>query len=155
MQAGDILSLVGDWSFRRSVSSGPIMTGQATFIQTGDRRLNYAETGTLTLDGKDYAFERRYIYELRGGGFRVLFDEAPPRLFQDVDLSMAAEALFGSGSHNCEPDVYSSTYRFNLPTGFRIAHDVSGPRKSHSIVTDYARPTSRRSELAAMHRIAD
>ncbi|MDB5529130.1 MAG: hypothetical protein JWR51_2233 [Devosia sp.] len=140
VQVGDLLGLVGDWSFRRSVSGGSTMTGQATFFQASDHRLNYAETGTLTLaDGKDYAFERRYIYELRGGGFRVLFDETPPRLFQDVVLRLAGEALIGSGFHNCAPDVYSSAYRFNLPVGFRIAHDVSGPRKAYAIVTDYAR----------------
>ncbi|MET3898458.1 hypothetical protein ABIB57_002407 [Devosia sp. UYZn731] len=140
MQADDLLGLVGDWSFRRSVTGGSIMTGQATFGRVGENCLNYAETGMLTLaDGKDYAFERRYIYELRGGGFRVLFDEKPPRLFQDVDLGLSDDTWIGSGFHNCAPDIYASTYRFDLPVGFRIAHDVSGPRKAYAIVTDYAR----------------
>lgn len=139
-EPGDLSGLVGVWSFRRSVSGGSIMTGQATFVPAGGDRLSYAETGTLTLaDGKDYAFERHYIYELRGGGFRVLFDEKPPRLFQDVELELNGGALIGSGFHNCAPDVYSSAYRFDLPVGFRIAHDVSGPRKAYAIVTDYAR----------------
>jgi hypothetical protein len=129
------------------VSGGQMMTGKATFSQIAEHQLRYAETGTLSLaNGKDYAFERRYLYELRPHGFRVLFDEAPPRLFQDIDLAENNGDLTGSGFHNCAPDAYASSYRFNLPVGFRIVHDVAGPRKSYAIVTDYGRPTISRSE---------
>jgi len=119
------------------------MSGQAAFTPISADSLRYRETGTLVMpEGKSFQFERNYIYQPRPTGFRVLFDETPPRLFQDVDLREQGGCLVGDTFHPCAPDTYTSTYRFDPSGSFRIVHEVSGPRKSYSIKTDYTRLTT-------------
>jgi hypothetical protein len=119
------------------------MSGQALFMPIPDDSLRYRETGSLvTPDGKTFQFERGYIYQPRPKGFRVLFDETPPRLFHDVDLKEQGAHLVADAFHACSPDTYTSTYRFDPSGSFRVVHDVTGPRKSYSITTDYTRLTT-------------
>lgn len=123
------------------------MTGQAAFTPIPNDSLHYRETGSFFMpDGKSFHFERSYIYQPRSTGFRVLFDETPRRLFQDVDLKEQGAYLIGDAFHACSPDTYTSAYRFDPLGNFRIVHNVTGPRKSYAITTDYTRLTTSRSE---------
>ncbi|MET3927104.1 DUF6314 family protein [Devosia sp. 2618] len=131
--------LIGNWSFERSISGQGQMTGTAVFSERPDGLLDYREVGQLQIANGSFAFNRSYLYQVRADGFEVFFDEAPPRLFQRVDLTETAHGLTGSGHHLCPPDIYDSRYEFHLPNRFLIVHAVDGPRKAYVIRTEFKR----------------
>lgn len=131
--------LTGEWQLTRRVSGQAQMTGTAEF-SPDELGLQYHETGQMTLaDGPTLHFSRRYLYRIWAGGFDVLFDETPARLFQRVDLVIHGAQITGEGFHDCQPDSYVSAYTFELPTKFSIVHRVNGPRKSYVSETDFTR----------------
>lgn len=132
--------LLGVWSLSRTVTGGHRMSGTATFRLQDDGRLRYAEEGTATLaSGQQLPFTRGYLYAFAGDVLDILFDEAPPRLFQEVQLVTTAKGWRGTGQHLCQPDTYRSQYTFDRDGGFQTRHEVEGPRKSYVIETTLAR----------------
>jgi hypothetical protein len=132
--------LRGAWSLSRQISEAASMAGMAIFTPAADDGLAYRECGTLRLaNGTSFEAERRYVFRPRRGGFTVFFAETPPRLFHDVLLSAAGEALSGEATHLCAADIYVSRYTFRPDGSFSIRHYVRGPRKSYCSDTLYRR----------------
>ena len=135
-------TLIGDWTLTRAVSDGHAMTGTATFSPQPDGALYYHEQGILKLPdeaGKELQFSRAYLYRFAGPALTVLFDEAAPRTFEEIEIAGGAEDWRGSGRHLCDQDWYFSDYAFEAGSGFRTSHRVEGPRKSYTIETRYSR----------------
>lgn len=135
-------TLIGDWTLARTVTDGHAMTGAAKFIERPDGSLYYREQGLLSLPdsgGGRLQFSRAYLYYFAGAALTVLFDEATPRLFEDVEISGEVGDWHGNGQHLCDRDLYISGYAFQVSSGFRTSHRVDGPRKSYVIETQYIR----------------
>lgn len=115
------------------------MTGVASFLKRGAGRYFYKEETELTLpSGEVLRGERAYIYQFQPRGFCVFFAQEPERLFQQVELTAKDGGWQGRGEHVCGGDVYQSLYHF-YDDGFRILHEVRGPRKNYRIDTVYTR----------------
>jgi Family of unknown function (DUF6314) len=136
--------LRGRWLLDRSIEGHATMQGQATFTPADQGRLHYREDGRLVLfNGSEFDAAREYIYAPREHGFRVLFQENPPRLFHEIALVAGQGGEWtGEADHPCAEDHYRSFYRF-VPDGrFTIRHVVTGPRKGYTMLTTYS-PASR------------
>jgi Family of unknown function (DUF6314) len=136
--------LRGRWLLDRSIEGHATMQGHAAFTPAEEGRLHYREDGRLVLaNGSEFDAAREYFYALSENGFRVFFQENPPRLFHDVTLIAEHSGEWvGQADHPCGEDHYRSFYRF-LPDGrFIIRHVVTGPRKGYTMVTTYS-PASR------------
>lgn len=126
--ASQVMSrLIGAWSFNRIIAGQATMQGAATFTPLKDGSLAYREQGHLKLlNGTELQAERAYIFGKGEQGFRVLFDEKPPRLFHAISLSASAGgALSGSARHLCNLDDYQSSYTFLADGRFVVRHVVS------------------------------
>jgi hypothetical protein len=133
--------LIGSWSFNRVIEGQATMQGAATFTPLNDGSLAYREQGHLKLsNGTELQAERSYIFSKGEQGFRVFFDENPPRLFHEVSLTASGGGgLSGSARHLCNLDDYQSSYTFLADGGFAVRHVVSGPRKDYTMTTAYTR----------------
>lgn len=133
--------LTGAWSFNRVIESQATMQGAATFTPLKDGSLAYREQGHLRLsNGTELQAERSYIFGKGEQGFRVFFEENPPRLFHAISLSASVGgALSGSARHLCNLDDYRSSYTFLADGRFVVRHVVSGPRKDYTMTTAYTR----------------
>jgi Family of unknown function (DUF6314) len=131
--------LPGRWLLERSIEGIATMQGHALFAPAEGGRLHYREDGRLVLaNGSEFDSAREYIYAPREHGFRVLFQENPPRLFHEIALTAGQGGEWiGQADHPCGEDHYRTFYRF-LPDGrFVIRHVVTGPRKGYTMVTTY------------------
>jgi len=133
--------LIGSWSFNRLIEGQATMQGIATFMRLNERSLAYREQGRLRLsNGTELQAERAYIFNKGDHGFRVFFEENPPRLFHEISLSASVGgALSGSAGHLCNLDNYQSSYTFLADGRFVVRHVVSGPRKDYTMTTTYTR----------------
>jgi uncharacterized protein DUF6314 len=133
--------LIGSWSFKRVIEGQVTMQGAATFMPLSDGSLAYREQGHLKLsNGTELQAERSYIFSKGEQGFRVFFEEKPPRLFHEISLSASdGGALSGSARHLCNLDDYQSSYTFLADGRFVVRHVVSGPRKDYTMTTAYTR----------------
>jgi hypothetical protein len=132
--------LEGAWDLVRTIEDQATMTGIAEFRRHGPDALAYREEGRVRLaDGKAFDAHREYLFERAPHGFLVCFAEEPPRLFHRIELMRAGDALAGSATHQCAPDVYDSNYRFLADGTFSIRHMVRGPRKGYVSVTMFTR----------------
>jgi Family of unknown function (DUF6314) len=132
--------LPGRWLLERSIEGIATMQGHASFTPADNGQLHYREDGRLVLaNGSEFDAARAYIYEPREQGFRVLFQENPPRLFHEIALIAGQGGEWiGQADHPCGEDHYRTFYRF-LPDGrFVIRHVVTGPRKGYTMVTTYS-----------------
>ncbi|WP_372425159.1 DUF6314 family protein [Salinarimonas chemoclinalis] len=135
-----LAGLAGDWVIDRVVEGLATLHGSARFAPTRAGALAYAESGTLTLAGGGrLRAERRYVFRAASGGFDVLFDETPERLFHSILPVPQGDALVGRAAHLCGADTYESTYRFEPDGGMRIVHRVRGPAKDYVSRTAYRR----------------
>jgi hypothetical protein len=133
-------SLAGEWCLFRRIDNGLSMNGLAKFGTRTDGRFAYHEKGELCLpDGYRIDAERRYLFEACEGGFRVLFDETPPRLFHRIHLEATRKGWVGRAVYVCMPDRYDSRYQFDGDGSFAIRHAVDGPHKRYVIETSYRR----------------
>ena len=135
--AGLAASLLGDWRLTREISTGERMTGHASFVRRPDAALRYREAGTLLLEERRFAFERRYLYRFDGPQLSIHFDDAGTRLFETVTLAWLDGAWRGTGEHVCAEDCYESSYAFGPGAAFSTMHRVTGPRKAYAISTRY------------------
>ncbi len=116
------------------------MTGIAKFKRQGPDTLEYLEEGCVLLaDGKAFNAHREYRFERAPRGFAVFFAEDPPRLFHPIELVRDGDALAGSATHQCAPDVYASNYRFLADGTILICHAARGPRKDYVSATEFTR----------------
>jgi len=132
--------LAGHWMLDRCVDGRLLMAGQASFGANDDGSLTYQEQGQVRLaSGASFAAGRAYLFRQRPTGLAVFFIEHPPRLFHDVALTQAGDALAGDARHLCKADLYLSRYEFWADGRFSVRHDVSGPRKDYALATTYCR----------------
>jgi hypothetical protein len=132
--------LEGAWDLGRTIESQATMTGIAEFRRHDPNTLGYREEGRVQLsDGKGFDAHREYRFERAPHGFLVFFAEEPPRLFHRIELIRDGDALAGSATHLCAPDVYDSDYRFLADGTFVICHTVRGPRKDYVSTTVFKR----------------
>ena len=122
----------GIWALSRDI----VHAGGAPARFTGQARWNpdpaglqYVETGTLEILGQgQFAAERRYLWDQ---DLRVFFEDG--RFFHQVPPSG------GTAAHWCDPDRYDVCYDFTTWPEFSVTWDVSGPRKSYRMVSQYRR----------------
>jgi hypothetical protein len=132
--------LEGTWDLVRTIENQATMTGIAVFAPQLGTMLKYREDGRIRLaDGKEFSAHREYRFERDSGGFAVYFEEEPPRLFHRIRIVRDANALAGSATHLCAPDIYDSSYRFLVDGSFTIQHAVRGPRKEYVSTTVFKR----------------
>ncbi|MGR3802296.1 DUF6314 family protein [Marinibacterium profundimaris] len=94
-----------------------------------DAPLLCVETGQLEVSGQGrFAAERRYLW---APDLSVFF--ADGRFFHQVP------PVGGPAEHWCDPDHYRVLYDFSDWPRFRTTWEVSGPRKSYRMVSDYRR----------------
>jgi len=130
----------GAWDLVRAIDNHATMHGVATFTRQHTAMLRYREEGRIRLtDGKEFDAHREYRFERATDGFTVFFKEEPPRLFHRIRIVRDADALAGSATHLCSPDVYDSNYRFLADGSFAIRHKVRGPRKDYVSATVFER----------------
>ncbi|MGP9819592.1 DUF6314 family protein [Salinarimonas sp. NSM] len=135
-----LAALDGCWTIDRVVEGLATLRGSARFTPIGGGEVAYAESGTLVLaDGRGLRAERRYVFRPALGGFDVLFDETPRRLFHRILPVPQGDALVGRAAHLCGADTYESTYRFEPDASLRIVHRVRGPTKDYVSRTLYRR----------------
>jgi Family of unknown function (DUF6314) len=115
------------------------MQGSALFRASADGEARYYEQGRLRLpQGQEIDATREYLYRQHALGFAVFFVATPPRLFQEVVLSLGAEGrLAGEAAHLCGDDHYKSRYEFLTDRTFLIEHEVHGPRKDYMMTTRF------------------
>lgn len=136
--------LEGAWDLGRTIQDQATMTGIARFRRHDPDALEYREEGRVRLaDGRAFDAHRQYRFERAPRGFLVFFAEEPPRLFHRIELMRDGDALAGSATHQCAPDVYDSNYRFLTDGSFFIRHAVRGPRKDYVSVTMFRRAAAR------------
>jgi len=136
--------LEGAWELGRTIENQATMTGIAKFRRHDPNALDYREEGRVQLaDGKAFDAHREYRFERAPHGFLVFFAEEPPRLFHRIELIGDGDALSGSATHLCAPDVYDSDYRFLADGTFVIRHAVRGPRKNYVSATVFTRRAMR------------
>ncbi len=132
--------LEGAWDLRRTIENQATMTGVATFRREDPDAMEYREEGRVRLaTGQAFDAHREYRFERVPHGFSVCFPEEPPRLFHRIELMRDGDALAGSATHLCSPDLYSSNYRFLADGTFAIRHEVRGPRKDYVSATVFRR----------------
>ncbi len=131
------------WAFERIIDDAASMNGIATFAPCGgDESLAYHEEGSLCLaNGQLFGAIRDYHFQYRQDGFAVFFAETPLRLFHEILLTRnALGELTGSASHQCNNDLYTSSYKFASTMRFSIEHVAFGPRKNYISRTQFRRP---------------
>lgn len=132
--------LEGRWNLVRHIENQATMAGTAVFGRQDAGVLKYREEGRVRLtDGKTFDAHREYRFARAANGFAVFFEEEPPRLFHRIGIAPDGDALAGSASHLCTPDLYDSTYRFLADGRFTIRHTVRGPRKDYVSTTVFRR----------------
>ena len=133
--------LAGRWQIERRIDNGAVLTGTAIFKRAASNELRYCEEGRLRLpNGGQFDSEQKYVYGKLEGGFAVFFNETPLRLFHELHFQPDGRGAFrGHATHPCDNDLYNSEYAF-LPDGsFVVQHQVTGPKKSYLMITQYHR----------------
>lgn len=102
---------------------------------------------TNTANSKDMTLS---IYFVRPDGQTVdyLYQELDFSRYSKSNLSKGQEFVIADAVHPCGADLYTSTYCFvfdnektrkDTLVGFKITHDVRGPKKDYSSVTEFTR----------------
>ena len=111
-----------------------IFEGRAELHDDG-KGLTYLETGRWTKsEWGSMAASRKLLWREDPFGIAVLYeDERPFHTF-----AVAAGGSSKSG-HDCAPDRYDVTYRFQLPDRWEADWQASGPKKDYTSRTRYDR----------------
>jgi hypothetical protein len=133
--------LIGQWTFHREISNQGTMSGTASFTLINPDRAAYEESGELKLNtGQTLHAQQHYFYQRTEAGFSVHFVPSGD-LFLNLAFKPADEEGWNATAHHhCAPDLYNSEYRIFANEILHIRHDVTGPRKHHTIQTTYCRP---------------
>jgi hypothetical protein len=132
--------LPGRWSFEREIPGQGSMKGTAVFELVSEGRAEYFEFGELALkNGERLRAERRYVYEVMHGGFKVHFHETGEIFERAVFVEQKSGGWKASANHRCEKDFYESEYCFPIDGTFIVRHAVRGPKKDYLIRTIYRR----------------
>ncbi|MGG7465172.1 DUF6314 family protein [Plantibacter sp. YIM 135347] len=131
----DPRSLQGRWSFTRVLTdhrSGSVSWAEGTLSirETSPTRLAWAERGVWWRAGSASPVRRTLMLIHTEDRWEVTFDDERPFHEWIVDAEL---------EHACSPDVYiGRVIRRGDDDGWRTVWNVAGPRKRHSIITDYA-----------------
>ena len=132
--------LLGHWNFTRQIPGHGSMSGTAVFEPVSEGGAEYFEFGELALrNGERFRAERRYVYEVMGGGFTVYFHETGEIFERVVFVEQEGGVWKASANHVCDKDVYESEYCFPMDGTFAVRHAVRGPKKDYLIRTIYRR----------------
>jgi len=132
--------LLGRWNFAREISGHGSMKGTAVFELVSEGRAEYFELGELALkNGERLRAERRYVYEVMDGGFKVHFHETGEIFERALFVELKSGGWKASANHLCDKDVYESEYFFPMDGTFAVRHAVRGPKKDYLIRTMYRR----------------
>lgn len=127
---------LGDWILTRRIENRQAgqegrFEGEAAFRAVPEG-LAYAERGWLTLGAAPpFRAERSYLWQSVGDTIAIRF--ADGRFFH----AFAATACEPEAEHECPPDFYRVRYDFRAWPRWRAEWRVSGPRKDHTIHSDY------------------
>ncbi|MEP2426114.1 MAG: DUF6314 family protein, partial [Tateyamaria sp.] len=127
----------GVWALHRTIRHGDgtraTFTGEA--IWTPDPQgMIYREHGHLQMPASPpMQAERRYIWR---AGVDVFFEDG--RFFHHVPDGG------GTAEHWCDPDTYNVTYDFAAWPSFSTVWQVTGPKKSYEMTSEYKRRACKR-----------
>jgi len=115
---------------RRAGASGRF-DGKARFERAGETALDYREEGEMRMGGASFRASRSYRWEFDEDDARVLFPDGRPfhRLPPEGDTAL----------HDCPPDTYRVTYRFETADRWCQRWIVTGPRKDHTLESVFTR----------------
>lgn len=120
----------GQWQLTRHITpkTGPAAHFEGTAEwQAAAGGLAYSEQGVMIVTGQPpMQAERRYFW---AQDLRVFFEDG--RFFHQVPPAG------GQAHHWCDPDTYTGAYDFTDWPLFRVAWEVSGPRKDYHSITEY------------------
>lgn len=151
------LNLEGRWIYHRTLTNplGQLLgtvEGKATVRSIGNNTLHYKETGKwINVLGKQIKNFREYFYiyhtEKNTIEKRFSMNQTDAGLFYFLTFEpfvLQATAIYATGSHPCNRDVYQAKYEFPRETNssdfsrFRLVYKVSGPEKNYCSVTEFS-----------------
>jgi hypothetical protein len=129
----------GNWRLYREIEDARagqelIFQGQARLISDG-AGLTYIEDGRWTKSAwGGMSASRRLLWRLKGDKLAVLY--ADGRAFHSFTPSTDGVS---ESRHDCTPDRYDVTYRFDLPEIWEAEWRANGPAKDYISRTRYDR----------------
>ena len=131
----------GKWRVERTLDGAPFFEGAAAFQSINENGcLHYREDGeALYPNGFSASSFREYYFVVGEDGFEVYFDRELSRLFNAVTLSTTSHGASGAAVHECNPDMYYSTYVIRGWDCWSWEHRVSGHRKDFTLHAVYKR----------------
>lgn len=136
--AGVPIRLEGRWRLDRHIDdrrAGGVaaFAGEALFRPDGSG-LRCEEAGLLRINGVETRASRVYLWRFPAPErVEVLFEDG--RFFHAFDPRDPAPGA----SHDCPPDFYEVTYRFDGPDRWRSVWRVRGPRKDYRMESVFSR----------------
>lgn len=133
--------LPGLWTFCRTIPHFGTMQGKTVFslIPTEKNLLHYREEGISTTEttGATEKFFKEYLYGISQQEMTIYFHETPKRIYHVLKL----ETYRCEADHQCNHDSYHGVYDFEgIDLGhFTITYIVKGPKKDHTIVTQFTK----------------
>jgi len=130
--------LDGDWHIARGIEDRRTgipqsFIGAASFGRDGDASLLYREDGALRIGDGTIRASQSHRWRFTDAHADVSFADGRP--FHRVGLDgHQAEAR-----HDCPPDLYRVSYRFETPDRWRQEWCVSGPRKDYTLESVFTR----------------
>jgi hypothetical protein len=127
----------GSWRLIRRIDDhfagvDRIFVGRADLIRRPEG-LRYFETGHWTKsDWQGLTATRTYFWREVDGRIAVDYEDGRP--FHTFEVINGGEA---TSSHDCDPDRYDVTYRFDLPSRWAAEWRVSGPKKDYVSESEY------------------
>ena len=133
----DITDFLGRYTVTRRIDdrlagTGATFEGRAEIAGEGPGAV-YREVGTLSIAGKSFEAERRYLWRMDGERIAVAFEDGRPFHSFDPRRGGAAE------EHLCGDDLYRGGYDLSDWPAWTLTWTVTGPRKDYTSVTRLVR----------------
>lgn len=113
--------------------------GGASFLEDGENRLKYLETGKVRFDrGPIMQATRTYCWHFAPDRIAVTFEDGGP--FH----SFIAGGQVAGTDHPCGDDYYRVSYDFSKWPDWTATWIVTGPRKDYTSISHYAPSPGRR-----------
>lgn len=132
--------LEGEWRLTREMGDLGTFTGHAVFQARAPDVLRYREDGALQqTSGLRLPGYREFEYRLDADQIAIHFVEAHRRgaLYVMLQFTGAEDSCHAQATHVCPPDTYRHSMSWQAENAFSTVVDVTGPRKSYTLVTRY------------------
>lgn len=140
---GEVSYLAGGWRFERTITSFPVMIGQALFssYDTDPEALFYREDLKFPApSGELLTGSREYVYRVHDGQLTIYFSNGGKQgdLFMQLNSNDRNGGAL-TGRHLCKADLYQGELIIIDRDRFLIRYTVTGPKKNHVLETLYSR----------------